>query len=249
MKKLIMICAALLLLLNACKRDEYYIDGGKANPDYPGNMLQYLQAKKVPFDTVAQIIKLAGMEQQFSTQDFTFFAFDDDVIKKTIGNIHTFEKTKNPRLLSLNQLLYESGKDTVKTLDQIDPAIWKKYLQGYMFKGINRLKDYPQIDLGLRSIYPGALYYDYNNNVANIGVNFNDANGVKYIGYRQLVFSHIPDVSKPNDDWSTNFISSSDIKPTNGVVHTLNYTGHYIGFDIGEFFNDVYISGLRPSAK
>lgn len=242
-----MICAALLLLLNACKRDEYYVDGGRANPDYPGNMLKYLQDKKVPFDTVAQIVKLAGMEKQFSSEDFTFFAFDDDVIKKTIGNIHTYERNKNPRLLSLNQMLYESGKDTVKTLDQIEPAIWKKYLQRYMFKGVNRLKDYPQLDLGLRTIYPGALYYDYNNSVANIGVNFNDANGVKYIGYRQLVFSFIPDVSKPNDGWFTNYISSSDIKPTNGVVHTLNYSGYYLGFDISEFFNDVYVTGLRPS--
>ena len=238
MKKLIMICAALLLLLNACKRDEYYIDGGKANADYPGSMLKYLQDKKVPFDTVAQIVKLAGMEQQFSSENFTFFAFDDDVIKRTIGTVKTD---------GLNAYLFYSGKDTVKTLDQIAPEIWKKYLQRYMFKGINRLKDYPQIDLGLRSIYPGALYYDYNTSVANIGVNFNDANGVKYIGYRQLIFSYIPDISKPDDRWITVPIASSDIKPTNGVVHTLSYTGAYLGFDQSEFLNDVYISGLRPS--
>ncbi|WP_293309296.1 hypothetical protein [Pedobacter sp. UBA5917] len=240
MKKLIMICAALLLLLNACKRDEYYVDGGKANPDYPGSMLKYLQDKKVPFDTVAQIVKLAGMEQQFSSEDFTFFAFDDDVIKRTIGTVNT---------AGLNNYLFYSGKDTLKTLDQIPPAIWKKYLQRYMFKGSNRLKDYPQIDLGLRSIYPGALYYDYNNSVANIGVNFNDANGVKYIGYRQLMFSFIPDISKPNDSWTTVPVASSDIKPTNGVVHTLSYTGAYLGFDQYEFYNDVYISGLRPSGS
>ena len=233
-----MISAAFLLVLSACKRDEYYIDGGKANPDYPGNMLQYLQAKKVPFDSVATIVKLAGMEQQFSTEDFTFFAFDDDVIKRTIGTIRTS---------GLNNFLYFSGKDTVKTLDQISPVIWRKYLQRYMFKGINRLKDYPQIDLGLRTIYPGALYYDYNNNVSNIGVIFNDANGIRYIGYRQLVFSYIPDISKPNDNWISTRVASSDIKPTNGVVHTLAYTGAYLGFNSFEFYNDVYTTGLAPS--
>ncbi|WP_025141981.1 hypothetical protein [Pedobacter jeongneungensis] len=240
MKKLIMICAALLLLLNACKRDEYYIDGGRANPDYQGNMLQYLQAKKVPFDTVAQIVKLAGMEKQFSSEDFTFFAFDDDVVRRTIGTLKTG---------GLNTYLFYAGKDTVKTLDQIPPAIWKKYLQRYMFKGVNRLKDYPQIDLGLRSIYPGALYYDYNNSVANIGVNFSDANGVKYIGYRQLMFSYIPDISKPNDSWITVPIASSDIKPTNGVVHSLSYTGAYLGFSQSEFWNDIFISGLLPGGS
>ncbi|MNI34305.1 hypothetical protein D3C87_528070 [compost metagenome] len=249
MKKLMMICAALLLLLNACKRDEYYIDGGRANPDYQGNMLQYLKDKKVPFDTVAQIVKLAGMEDQFSKENFTFFAFDDDVIKRTIGDIHTNDRNKNPRLLSLNQLLYEAGKDTVKTLDQISPLIWRKYLQRYMFKGVNALKDYPQIDMDLKSIYPGALHYDYNNDVSNIGVVYNSANGIKYIGYRQLVFSYIPDISKPNDNWYISYIASSDIKPTNGMVHSLRYQGAYLGFSLYEFFNDVYNTGLTPSNK
>ncbi|MBB6238649.1 hypothetical protein HDC90_003291 [Pedobacter sp. AK013] len=249
MKKLMMICAALLLLLNACKRDEYYIDGGRANPDYQGSMLKYLQDKKVPFDTVAKIVKLAGMEEQFSKEDFTFFAFDDDVIKRTIGDIHTNDRNKNPRLLSLNQMLYEAGKDTVKTLDQISPLIWRKYLQRYMFKGVNALKDYPQIDMDLKSIYPGALHYDYNNDVSNIGVVYNSANGIKYIGYRQLVFSYIPDISKPNDNWYISYVASSDIKPTNGMVHTLRYQGAYLGFSLFEFFNDVYNTGLTPSNK
>ncbi|NII85017.1 MULTISPECIES: hypothetical protein [unclassified Pedobacter] len=249
MKKLMMICAALLLLLNACKRDEYYIDGGRANPDYQGSMLQYLKDKKVPFDTVAQVVKLAGMEEQFSKENFTFFAFDDDVIKRTIGDIHTNDRNKNPRLLSLNQMLYEAGKDTVKTLDQINPLIWRKYLQRYMFKGVNALKDYPQIDMDLKSIYPGALHYDYNNDVSNIGVVYNSANGIKYIGYRQLVFSYIPDISKPNDNWYISYVASSDIKPTNGMVHTLRYQGAYLGFSLYEFFNDVYNTGLTPSNK
>lgn len=249
MKKLIIACAALLLVLNACKRDEYYIDGGKAKAEFDGNMMQYLQAKKIPFDTVAQIVKLAGMEQQFSSENFTFFAFDDDVVRKTIGNIHTNEKDRNPKFESLNQLLYEAGRDTVKTLDQISPAIWRKYLQRYMFKGVNMLKDYPQIDLNLRSIYPGALHYDYNNDVANIGVVFYDANGIKYIGYRQLVLSHIPDVSKPSDSWYSSYVASSDIKPTNGMVHSLRYQGAYLGFNLDEFFNDVYNTGLTPSNK
>ncbi|KIA91895.1 hypothetical protein OC25_19090 [Pedobacter kyungheensis] len=249
MKKLMMIGAALLLLLNACKRDEYYIDGGRANPNYQGSMLQYLKDKKVPFDTVAQIVKLASMEDQFSKEDFTFFAFDDDVIKRTIGDIHTNDRNKNPRLLSLNQMLYEAGKDTVKTLDQISPQIWRKYLQRYMFKGVNALKDYPQIDMDLKSIYPGALHYDYNNDVSNIGVVYNSANGIKYIGYRQLVFSYIPDISKPNDNWYISYVASSDIKPTNGMVHSLRYQGSYLGFSLYEFFNDVYNTGLTPTNK
>ncbi|PWS31954.1 hypothetical protein [Pedobacter paludis] len=238
MKKLIFACVALLLLLNACKRDEYYNDGGLADPNYPGNMLQYLQAKKVPFDTVAKIVKLAGMENEFTKDDFTFFAFDDDVIKRTIGTIRTD---------GLNNYLFYSGKDTVKTLDQISPLIWKRFLQRYMFKGVNRLKDYQQIDFDVKSVYPGGLYYSLGGNISNIGVTYATANNIKYIGYRQLVLTYIPDASKPNDNWYSNAVSSSDIKPTNGVVHALAYNGAYFGFARYDFFSDVYYSGLTPS--
>ncbi|WP_421941250.1 hypothetical protein [Pedobacter sp.] len=237
MKNLIIIVsAACLLFISACKRDEYYIDGGKAVAEYPGNMLKYLKDKTVPFDTIAQIVKLANMEQEFSNEDFTFFAPDDDVIKRTIGTIRTD---------GLNRALYNAGRDTVKTLDQIDPLIWKKYLQRYMFKGVNKLKDYPQIDFSVKSVYPGGLYYAYSNNALNIGVVFNDANGIKYIGYRQLVISYIPDISKPNDNWFSTLVASSDIKPTNGVVHALRFNSAYFGFDKNEFFNEVYNTGLK----
>lgn len=242
MKKLIYACAALLLILNACKRDEYYRDGGLANPNFNGNMLQYLQAKKVPFDTIAQIVKLAGLESNFSNEDFTFFAPDDEVIKKTIGTVRTD---------GLNNFLFYSGKDTVKTLDQISPVIWRRYLQRYMFKGVNRLKDYQQIDFDVKSVYPGGLYYSLGGNISNIGVTYGTANNIKYIGYRQLNLTYIPDASKPNDSWYINKVASSDIKPTNGVVHTLAYNdirgGAYFGFNESDFFSDVYFSGLAPS--
>jgi hypothetical protein len=242
MKKLIFACAALLLILNACKRDEYYRDGGLANPNFNGNMLQYLQAKKVPFDTIAQIVKLAGLESNFSNEDFTFFAPDDEVIKKTIGTVKTD---------GLNNFLFYSGKDTVKTLDQISPVIWRRYLQRYMFKGVNRLKDYQQIDFDVKSVYPGGLYYSLAGNISNIGVTYGTANNIKYIGYRQLNLTYIPDASKPNDNWYINKVASSDIKPTNGVVHTLAYNdirgGAYFGFNGSDFFSDVYFSGLAPS--
>ncbi|WP_051691925.1 hypothetical protein [Pedobacter borealis] len=248
MKKLIFACAAVLLILNACKRDEYYRDGGLADPNFKGNMLQYLQAKKVPFDTLAKIVKLAGLESTFSNDDFTFFAIDDDVIRRTIGDIHTYDDNKgDSRYHSLNELLFHANKDTVKTLDQISPIIWRKYLQRYMFKGVNRLKDYQQIDFDVKSVYPGGLYYSLAGNISNIGAVFNTANNIKYIGYRQLVLTYIPDASKPNDNWFSNQVASSDIKPTNGVVHTLAYNGSFFGFQRYDFFNDVYYTGLTAS--
>ena len=52
--------AFLIIMVTSCTKDKYFIDGGKANPVFNGNMLQYLQSN-AKFDTIAQIIKLAEM--------------------------------------------------------------------------------------------------------------------------------------------------------------------------------------------
>lgn len=241
MKNIIIICAGVLLVLMGCKKDNYYQDGGKANADFPGDMMQYLEAKPVPFDTIAQIVKLAGLEETFHKTDFTFFALDDDVIKRTIGNAKTFG--------SLNDFLFRANRDTVKQLSDIDPAIWQKYLERYMFRGINRLKDYPQIDLTLQNQYPGALYYSYSGDISNIGVIYGDANKVKYIGPRSLIIRYVYDINNAQSAVIETLISSSDIKPKNGVVHTLQYNARFFGFNQNDFYNDVYNTGLRSSSK
>lgn len=233
MKNLLFICVAILLAGSSCKRDVYYSDGGKAIATFQGDMLQFLESKPVLFDSIAQIVKLAGLEESFRKDTFTFFAPNDEYIKNTIGTIYTD---------GLNRRLYDLGKDTILKVSDISPLIWKKYLQRYMFKGVNKLKDYPQIDFGQKLMFPGQLYYSTDRSVFNIGVEFQDANGIKYIGYRQLTISFIPDISRPNDNWFTTRVSSSDINPLNGMIHTLQWNGGNFGFNRNEFFDEVISS-------
>jgi len=217
--------SVLVLLFSACKKN-YYVDGGLANPNFNGNMLQYLQSKPFYFDTVATVIKLAGLEKNFQEDDMTFFAPTDHSIARVI--------------ILTNQLLYQNGKDTIKTLSDVSPNIWRKYLMRYMFHGSNKLNDYPQLDFKLPALYPGQDYYSYNNAILNIGVVYNDINGIKYGGYRQLWISYISNLNTPLtiSSWLSYPISSSDIKPINGVVHTLNdYTN--FGFNT-DFIIDAY---------
>jgi hypothetical protein len=235
-KNTIAICGLILLAFTACQRDKYYKDGGLAQANFPGTMLDYLDAHPAPFDTIARVVRLAGLSDMFNKEDITFFAPDDQVIKRTIGTIYTG---------GLNSYLYGRGRDTVRDLSEIDSSIWRKYLLQYIFKGVNRLKDYSQIDFTLVNIYPGGLYYALDGNVMNIGVMFGDANGIKYLGYRQLVLSYIPDISRPDDGWRSFAVSSSDIKPKNGVVHALLTDGMYLGFDSNIFFTEVYNAGLK----
>lgn len=248
--KPVAVCSALLLMMFAsCKQDEYYVDGGQSNPTFNGNMLQYLQSNP-KFDTLAQIVKLAGMEDVFQNETITFFAPTDEVIRRTIGTLPTG---------GLNEALFAMGKDTVKVLSDIDAGIWKKYLSRYIFKGKFKLNDYPQLDFLLKPIYPGAFYRTYSNDLANIGVVYNSVNGVRYIGYRQLSISFIPDQSDP-DSYIPAAVASSDIQPSNGVLHALaiaipsgtspisnigdvivSINSNYFGFNF-EFMNEVLLS-------
>ncbi|MGY4384383.1 hypothetical protein ACVWYN_001409 [Pedobacter sp. UYP24] len=211
------ICSvALIMVVSSCSKDKYFIDGGPAKAQFNGSVLQYLQSNS-KFDSIAQIVKLAGMEDVFTNEEITFFAPTDEVIRRTIGIVNgsVFETRGG-----LNQRLFDARKDTIKTLADVPSATWKKYLMRYIFKGKFVLKDYPQLDFNLKPLYPGGFYLGYNNDLANIGVVYNSAAGVSYNGFRQLSISYIPDPANPGN-FIPAAIASSDIQPKNGVVHAL----------------------------
>ncbi|RWU05071.1 fasciclin domain-containing protein [Pedobacter chitinilyticus] len=222
--------AGLLLLMMAiititsCKKD-YYKDTGLAKATFDGTILQYLESKPLHFDTLAKIIKLAGMENTFNNEEITFFAPPDPTIQVSIREL-------NQRLLSI-------GRDTVSKLEDIKPQAWKILLSSYIFKGTNRLKDYKQVDTLALDTYAGQGYLAYSNVPYNIGVVYNDAKNdnivIKYAGYRQLMISYIPDWTNPKKYWINALVSSSDINPKNGIVHALKIERHAFGFNTGIF--------------
>ncbi|WPQ65234.1 fasciclin domain-containing protein [Chitinophaga sancti] len=225
MLRMILFSTLILMSLFACKKDEYYRDSGTQDPHFNGNALAYLDAVPFFFDSLAQIVRLSGMEDVFTKDTLTFFAPTD----RSIMNLVEL----------MNDNLYMYGYDTIKTLSDVPQVVWQKYLQRYMFHGANQLKDYPQIDFSLKSIYPGQDYLSWNNTTMNIGAIYTDDNGVKYVGYRQLTISYIPDLTYPYDNWNTAMVSSSNILTDNGVVHTLDKDHNYFGFDIEAFLYDM----------
>jgi hypothetical protein len=225
MLRMILFSALILMSLFACKKDQYYRDSGQQDPHFNGNTLAYLDAVPFFFDSLAQVVRLSGMEEVFTKDTLTFFAPTDRSIKNLIEN--------------LNDNLFMYGYDTVKTLSDVPAVVWQKYLQRYMFHGANQLKDFPQIDFSLKSIYPGQDYLSWNNTTMNIGAVYTDDNGVKYVGYRQLTISYIPDLTYPFDNWNTAFVSSTNILTDNGVVHTLDKDHYFFGFDFASFIYDM----------
>ncbi|MBW8684157.1 hypothetical protein [Chitinophaga rhizophila] len=216
---------ALLLVCSACGKDKYYQDSGTHEPAFNGTSLDYLDAVPFYFDSVATIVRLAGMEEVFNADTLTFFAPTDRSVLRLMQ--------------LLNEQLYMQGYDTLKTLADVPRPVWQKYLQMYMFHGRNELKDYPQIDYDLLNTYPGQGYLSWFGTPMNIGVVFNTDNGVKYVGYRQLTLAWIPDPARPRDNWTIEYVASCNITTSNGVVHALNTNHYYFGFDPYLFLADV----------
>jgi len=225
MQQIRCVLISILFLAASCKKDNYYKDSGTHDPHFKGSTMDYLDATPFYFDSVAAVVRLAGMEEVFKSDTLTFFAPTDISILRLIKD--------------LNNNLYAQGYDTVKVLSDVPSAIWQNYLEMYMFHGANQLKDYPQIDYSLIAIYPGQGYLSWNGTPMNIGVIYNDDNGVKYVGYRQLTLAYIPDPARPRDNWNMVHVASSNIITNNGVVHTLDINHLFFGFDQNRFAADM----------
>ena len=230
--------ALIATCLFSCKK-EYFYDTGVHVAKYDGSIIQYLQSNKVMFDTTLQVIDLAGMTEVLDKENLTFFAPTSSSIVKSVRYLNRF--------LSLN------GQDTVKNYNQIKRVVWRKLLSQYIFKGTNTLKDYPQLDTLAYTAYPGQAYASYDGELMNVGVIYNDAGGVKYTGYRQLYLSYIQDRSQPNQSLINVPVATSDIQPTNGVIHVLRQSQligssmvnkHDFGFSKPLFVREVLAAGI-----
>lgn len=240
-KTLLLSLICMLLALTGCKK--YYQETGVHDAKYNGNIMQYMEEKKPFFDSTLTVIKLAGMADVVSKENITFFAPPSGSIYKSVKQ--------------LNLYLRVQGKDTVSKLSQIKPLVWKNILSQYIFKGSNKLKDYPQRDTLSYLAYPGQGYASYGNRIMNIGVIFNDAvvfnssgaeiSRVSYAGYRQLYLAYIPDLSNPQVSLVNIPVATSDIQPTNGVLHVLTKLKHNFGFNTGTFIEQAISAGIDPA--
>ncbi len=226
MKYFFLWMAGFVFILSSCqKTKDYYLDSGLANPYFKGSVMDYLEAKPFYFDSVALAVHLAGMDSVLANDSITFFAPTDRSILRLIKKA--------------NSELYKFQYDTIRTLRDVPSNLWKKYLSRYIFHGLNELKDYPQIDYDLLVDYPGQGYLSWNRTAMNIGVIYNDDNGVKYVGYRQLSIAYIPDISNPTANWIIAYVASSNILTNNGIIHVLSDKHTYFGFSDDEFINDM----------
>lgn len=206
------------LIFTGCQKD-YYRDSGRSDPNFNGSMMEYLEAKPYPFDTLVSVIKLAGMEATFKENRFTFFAPPDETIRRTYDYI--------------NNRLKQSALDTLTGLESLKPEFWKGILEMYMFPEEKGLEDFPQLDYFNKQTFSGEFVTAQSGQLMNIGAVFTSAGEVKYKGYRFLTLNFVQSPSAPLGSWISAYVSSANIKPRNGMVHALMYaalsaaTGQY----------------------
>ena len=224
MRKLLPLAGILLLIglfIPACKKD-YYVDGGLADPHYNGTIYDYLVKNPYLFDTVAYVVEKAGLKDMLQNDSVTFFAPTD----QSIGDA----------LADLNEYRYNNVEDSVH-LPDIPGEVWRKFLLRYILKGKHTANQFARIDPANVYAYPGINYVMAGGYILNIGLVYKDYNGVGAVGARLLLLTDITfdPVTFKNNPYV--YVSSSDIQPTNGVIHALNVR-HPFSFR-GDFLRDA----------
>lgn len=226
--QMIFTCIFAGLMLASCTK-EYYLDGGVHDPKYDGTILSFLKSRPELFDSLVKVIDLAGYTELLDNpqSNITFYAAANQSITSTMR--------------VLNRQLYSRGQDTVSNMNQVSADVWKKYVSRYIYNERYLLKDYPQLDTLDLLTYPGQGYLCISGESTNIGTFYNDVKStnsagvqqiIKYAGYRQVIINY------------TSPVATSDIQPTNGVVHVLNFSKHAFSFLPYDFAIDAINEGI-----
>jgi hypothetical protein len=220
--------------VSSCQDKSYLDDGGIASPRYNGTVMQFLESRPDLFADLVKVINYAGMKEVFEKDEITFFAPTDWSIQRSMRQ--------------LNNYWYNTeGKDSISQITQIKPEVWKELLSLYVVEESYLAKDIPQLDTVAMDAYAGQAYVTLNGRAMNMGIVYHDANGIKYAGYRQLLYSYVNDFG--SNDLTNAYVATSDIQPTNGVVHVLRFIDHNFGFNETLFISKAIAAGIEAKRE
>lgn len=216
-------------LVSSCQDKSYLEDGGLADPYYNGTTMDFLKSRPDLFKDLVEVIEYADMEQIFEQDRMTFFAPTDWSIERSMEQ--------------LNYYWYNlQGRDSITSITQVKPEVWQELLSLYIVEDHYVLKDVPQLDTVAMDNYAGQAYISYEGRPMNMGVVYHDANGIKYAGYRQLLYSYVNDFV--SNDLTNAYVATSDIQTINGVVHVLSFIQHSFGFNESLFVSTAIAAGI-----
>lgn len=208
-------------LFSACQKD-YYEDSGLQKGVFAESCLQFLEQDPFLFDSLTQVIHLAGMDGIFEDSSITFFAPTDHSIAKALNE--------------LNSERYDKFKDSLQ-LAEVPGEVWRKFLSRYIFRSHYMLKDIPRRDASELNVYPGMNIQSWDGYIMNLGVSFSSYSGTEDVGPRQVTITDIGDLADPAN--ITAGVGTSDLQTKNGVIHVLN-DSHSFAFSVSNFATVVH---------
>lgn len=222
MKKWLIWMAAAVALVS-CETKYNYHDTGVSEQYFPGNMYEYLHSNSYDWDSIVKIIDRAGLKEMFEKEEFTF-----------VG----------PTNITVRKWFYWDRKDGMSGTDK-----------GYVIHGYKSIKQVP-VDLCRKIVYSHVIdkivlrdlvaraTYDETQKITDGGDFLTTRWGNRlwfwtdkepYMGIDDMgpVILSMASLDKYDKKLKDIGIASVDIRPTNGVVHSLPYS-----YNFGDMFEE-----------
>lgn len=206
MMKNYIISIAILLACNACEKDNYH-DSGVANGKFDGTMWEYLQSDHKNWDSVVVAIRHAGVVNVFDGtnpeyKEITFFGITN---------------------LSIEQFLFKTvdanGKKLYQSVRDVPVELCRRMILSYVIPK-RMIKE--EFDYEVKGTLTGGTIVKTLTNIdLRVFRRKSDYGSVADIGAESLYIHAI-------ESGHVVRIASADIRPTNGVVHSLSYTLQWV---------------------
>ena len=214
MKKIILLGIVLSLFVGCTKYNQ--IDTGISKAEYPGNMYEYFQSDSYNWDSLLVLIDHAGMKKYFTGEEpgyeeITFFGPTNHSIRRWLYGMRTNLGTTgapDPEKLKISLQ---------------DPETCRNLLLCHIIKGKRKAASFPQ-----------GTFDDNNSGEVLIAANgkqfrvFTVKESFQNVAGAGPLTLYAVGIDKYNQTLHIT-MASTDIAPTNGIVHSLPYS-----FELGE---------------
>lgn len=191
--------------LSSCHKDNIYLHS-KPVDQFNGSAYDYMVSQPENFKSMLVVLKKAGLADVFKQDSITFFAPTDQSLSAAMNKYNIFRK--------------ESGMDPV-SIEDIDSSSWRSILTPYIIPEKLDLEDFSgqdglmMVSMALRPMHGQIIK--------------NNAGGAAGLGTETIQFSYT-NGSRFESKWLPAYVSTSNIKVNNGVVHILE-NRHVLGFN------------------
>ncbi|MFX1705146.1 fasciclin domain-containing protein [Chitinophaga sp. CC14] len=218
--KIIHLLLGSLLILAACKKDNYLVDEGNTNLERIRKMPTYdfLKESKV-LDTVVMLIDRAGMKDEING-DITFFSPTNSGVANFLA-----QQTR--------ALQRKYNNENIKfTLDSLTTDSIKFYLRRHIFKGVIDKKAMSYTKKSFTNINSEGNYFllleKYYIDVSGIRSTTNRIQIRRVFG---LADEDVPDGTENRDPDFYAYVQTSEVRTATGMVHVLEANAN-MGFYI-----------------